>query len=107
MHNESYLKDSWARLRSNGPALFSIWVLGILFLFAIFGPLLSPYSYSEIHLDLKNSPPSAQFWFGSDELGRDMFTRIWWGARISLFIGITAAIIGVGEAALPTITFML
>ena len=62
---------------------------------ALFGPLFSPYSYSEIHLELKNSPPSLHYWFGSDELGRDLFTRVWWGARISLFIGITAALIDV------------
>jgi oligopeptide transport system permease protein len=68
-------------------------ILSLLFFFALFGPLLSSYSYSDIQLDLKNSPPSFQFWFGSDELGRDMFTRIWWGARISLFVGITAATI--------------
>jgi oligopeptide transport system permease protein len=60
---------------------------------AILSPLTSPYSYSDIHLALKNSPPSLAFPFGSDELGRDLFTRIWWGARISLFIGITAALI--------------
>ena len=68
-------------------------LLALLFLMAIFGPLISPYSYSDIHLALKNSPPSWQFWFGTDELGRDMFTRICWGARISLFIGLAAATI--------------
>jgi oligopeptide transport system permease protein len=60
---------------------------------ALIGPFISGYSYSEIHLNLKNTPPGALFWFGSDELGRDLFTRIWWGARISLFVGITAAFI--------------
>lgn len=62
-----------------------------LILFALFAPLFSPYSYSEIQLEWKNTPPCLQFWFGTDELGRDLFTRIWWGARISLFIGIAAA----------------
>jgi oligopeptide transport system permease protein len=42
---------------------------------------------------LKNLPPSLQFWFGTDELGRDLFTRIFWGARLSLFIGIAASFI--------------
>lgn len=68
-------------------------ILSIFCLMAIIGPWISPYSYSEIHLHLKNTPPSAKFWFGSDELGRDIFTRVWWGARISLFIGFSAAII--------------
>lgn len=71
----------------------SFCILALLFTMAIIGPWISSYSYSEIHLDLKNSPPSLKFWFGSDELGRDIFTRIWWGARISLFIGILAAVI--------------
>lgn len=74
-------------------ARFAIITLSILFIMALIGPFLSSYSYSDIQLELKNTPPGAQFWFGSDELGRDMFTRIWWGARISLFIGITAATI--------------
>lgn len=71
----------------------AIFFLVFLFIMAIIGPFLSPYSYSDIHLELKNSPPCSQFWFGSDELGRDIFTRIWWGARISLFIGVAAALI--------------
>jgi len=90
-----YLEDAWARLRSNRAALFALYSLGFLFFMAIFGPLFSPYSYSEIHLELKNMAPCAKYWFGSDELGRDLFTRVWWGARISLFIGITAATIDV------------
>jgi oligopeptide transport system permease protein len=60
---------------------------------ALFGPLLTPYAYYKTHLPLKNLSPSMDFWFGTDELGRDIFTRIWWGARISLFVGITAAFI--------------
>ncbi len=60
---------------------------------AAIGPLLTSYTYYETHLPLKNQLPSLQFWFGTDELGRDIFTRIWWGARISLFVGITAATI--------------
>lgn len=72
---------------------FASATLFILFVMAIIGPFLTPYSYSDIHLDLKNLPPSFQFWFGTDELGRDLFTRIWWGARISLFVAIAAATI--------------
>ena len=60
---------------------------------AIIIPFFSPHTYYETHLSLKNNAPSASFWFGTDELGRDLFTRIWWGARISLFVGIAAAVI--------------
>jgi len=89
----SFWKDSWKRLRSNKRALFGLCLLGFLILMALIGPLLTPYTYYETHLPLKNLPPSAKFWFGTDELGRDIFTRVWWGARISLFVGITAAVI--------------
>ena len=73
--------------------MFGLYMLGFLIIMALVGPLLTPYPYYETHLPLKNLPPSAEFWFGTDELGRDLFTRIWWGARISLFVGITAAVI--------------
>lgn len=92
---DGFLETAWRRLCANPAALFSLGSLAFLFFMAIFGPLISPYSYSEIHLDLKNSPPNPHFLFGTDELGRDLFTRVWWGARISLFIGITAATIDV------------
>lgn len=89
----SYWKDAWGRLCLNRPGIFGLMMLIILILSAIIFPLISPHTYYETHLDLKNQAPSENFWFGTDELGRDLFTRIWWGARISLFIGITAAII--------------
>ena len=93
MREDSYVKDSWRRLIASPIARLALGTLACLFAFALLGPLLSPYSYSAIHLDLKNMPPGAQFWFGSDELGRDLFTPVVLGARISLFIGITAACI--------------
>jgi len=98
-----------------------------LFLLAAIGPYLTPFTYSEQILSLKNKPPGYKFylkysinnnktinglevsekplpaeeglkvekrvfWFGSDSLGRDIFTRIWYGARISLAIGVLAAV---------------
>jgi len=74
-------------------SLFSLGFLLFLILMALIGPLLTPYTYYETHLSLKNTPPCQAFWFGTDELGRDLFTRIWWGARISLFVGISASLI--------------
>ena len=91
----NYWVDAWRRFTENRAALFMLWILGVITLFALIGPLLSFHSYSEIHLEWKNRPPCTTFWFGTDELGRDLFTRIWWGARISLFIGIAAATIDV------------
>ncbi|MDJ0651871.1 MAG: ABC transporter permease [Simkaniaceae bacterium] len=89
----SYWKDAWMRLRANPTAFTSLFVLIFLIICAVIIPFVSTYTYYETHLPLKNTPPCSRFWFGTDELGRDIFTRIWWGARISLFVGITAATI--------------
>ena len=91
----TYWEDAWLRFKANRLAFSTLWVLIAIALFAGFIPLTSPYSYSEIHLELKNMPPNVHHWFGTDELGRDLFIRVWWGARISLFIGIVAASIDV------------
>lgn len=88
-----FWEDSWKRFCKNRSALFGSLILALLIFMAIFGPYFNSYTYYDIHLELKNQPPSWQFWFGSDELGRDVFTRTWWGARISLSVGIIAALI--------------
>ncbi len=89
----SYWQDAWQRLKKKKLALFGLVTLILLSFMALIGPFLTPYTYYETHLSLKNSSPSATFWFGTDELGRDLFTRCWWGARISLFVGISASLI--------------
>ena len=61
--------------------------------FALFVPLFSNYSYDQIHLDKANEPPSSSFWFGTDELGRDLFIRSAIGARISLSVALSAVLI--------------
>lgn len=76
------------RLRKNKTAMFGLFIFTLLALSAIFAPLLSPYGYAT--LDMKNAfqGPSAAHWFGTDDLGRDIFTRILYGGRYSLTIGI-------------------
>lgn len=68
-------------------------ILSVLMLMAIFGPMLSPYSYQETNLPIKNLSPCMEHIFGTDELGRDMWTRVCVGLRISLEIGLIAAIV--------------
>lgn len=89
----SYWADTWRRLKQNKLAMFSLSVLIFLFVMAVLGPLLAPNSVTEQRLSMQNLPPSAAHWFGTDELGRDVFTRTWYGARISLFVGVMAALI--------------
>lgn len=89
----SYWQGAWLKLKRNKPALFAMSTLGMLVCMAIMGPIISPYTYYETQLVLKNTPPSSAHWFGTDDLGRDLFTRCWWGTRISLLIGLTASFI--------------
>jgi oligopeptide transport system permease protein len=91
----SFWQDVWRRLKQNPMAIAGLVALLLLAAFAIFGPLITPYTYYETNLALKNHPPSAKFWFGTDDLGRDMFARTACGARISLFVGVCAATIDV------------
>lgn len=89
----SFWRDVRRRFFSNRLALAGLVVLGFLAIGAIFAPLFSSHTYYETHLALNNQAPSGTFWFGTDDLGRDIFTRIWYGARISLFVGVAAAAI--------------
>lgn len=89
----SYWGNVWKRFCLNKVAMGALFALVLLGCFAVFGPFLSSHTYYETNLAFKNQSPTKQFWFGTDDLGRDMFTRIAWGARISLFVGISAAAI--------------
>ncbi|WP_174730904.1 ABC transporter permease [Mesobacillus harenae] len=89
----SFWKDVTIRFRKNKLALFGVVLLTLLVFMAIFGPYMTKYNYFENNLMNTNQPPSGEHWFGTDDLGRDMFARTWFGARISLFIGVMAALI--------------
>ncbi|MEN2767309.1 ABC transporter permease [Ornithinibacillus xuwenensis] len=91
----SYWKDAWRRLVKNKLAMLGLVFLILLIMMAIFGPMVSPYEVNTGELSNQYKPPSADHWFGTDNLGRDVFTRTWYGARISLFVGFMAALIDV------------
>jgi oligopeptide transport system permease protein len=90
---KTYFKNIWERFKTHHFAVLSIWTIVGMVIMATVGPFLSSYAFDETHLALRNQPPNVQFWFGTDELGRDLFTRCWWGARISFFVGLTATLI--------------
>jgi oligopeptide transport system permease protein len=89
----TYWQDAWRRLKGNRLAMAGLVVILLIALLAAFGPLFSPYSYSDQVLADANQPPSANHWFGTDNLGRDLLTRVLYGARISLSIGIVASLL--------------
>lgn len=91
-----FRRDAWLRLKKNRAAMAGLAIIVLISLSAVFGPLLSPYSYSDQSLAEANQPPSAAHWFGTDNLGRDLATRVCYGARISLSIGVVASLINLG-----------
>lgn len=90
-------RDAWQRLRTNKMAMTALIVLGLITICAIIGPWISAkiwgYNYYSNDLLNTNQKPSLDHWFGTDDLGRDMFVRTWYGARISLIVGLAAALI--------------
>ena len=88
----TYWSDAWRRFRANKAAMVAFVILIILTVMVIIGPIISGYSFKEA-VGEPNQFPSSKFWFGTDEIGRDLFTRLWKGGRISIFIGIVGALI--------------
>ncbi|MBI2756993.1 MAG: ABC transporter permease [Chloroflexi bacterium] len=88
-----YWRDAFRRLARRPMPMAGLVILITLVLLAAIGPNVSPFSYEEQDLFSTNQPPSSVHWFGTDDLGRDIFVRAWIGARISLFIGTTAALL--------------
>jgi peptide/nickel transport system permease protein len=83
----------WYRLKKNPLSLIGGSILILLILSAIFAPLLSSYNAIDVNMSGRLLPPSASHWFGTDEVGRDIFTRIVYGARLSLGMGISVVVI--------------
>lgn len=79
--------------RRNRLALWGLAMIAILTIGALVVPFISPYDPYKINLAMKTTAPSLTHWLGTDELGRDLFTRLVYGARISLMIGIVPALI--------------
>ena len=81
--------DVWHRLRRNRPAMVGLVIITLMYLTAIFAPLIAPYEYDKIDLENVRAGPSPEHWLGTDELGRDVFSRIVWAARSAAFVSIT------------------
>ena len=86
----SQLKEVWRRFCRNKQAMIGLAMLLLLIFAAVFANLIAPYDPVEQNLLIRLQGPSAAHWFGTDELGRDIFSRILYGARISLTVGLIA-----------------
>ena len=90
MNNSSLWQDAVRRLIQNRAAMIGGITILLLIILAIFAPWIAPYSYSYQNLDIGASPPSAEHLLGTDVLGRDLLSRLLYGARISLLVGFVA-----------------
>jgi ABC-type dipeptide/oligopeptide/nickel transport system permease subunit len=87
--------DAWRRFKKNKLAIAGLIILGLIVLLALFAPLITKYdptSYPRINVQYK-AGPSSEHWFGTDNFGRDVFSRVIYGARVSLFIGLLATLL--------------
>ncbi|MFC0272758.1 oligopeptide ABC transporter permease [Metabacillus herbersteinensis] len=115
----TFWSEAWRRLKKNRGAFIGLITIILFSVMALLGPLLSEHSYLEQDLARSNLPPKVEslewlgfdgkdvngidqyeargitesFWFGTDEFGRDLWTRVWTGTQISLFIAIVAALL--------------
>jgi oligopeptide transport system permease protein len=88
--SHSLWSDAFDRLKKNKLAVISGIILIGLIVLAIFAPWIAPHSYSYQNLELGAVGPSGTYWLGTDTLGRDQFSRILYGARVSLLVGFVA-----------------
>ncbi len=118
----SYLKDVWTNFSKNKGAVIGMIIITIIILFAVIGPMVSGFKYDEINLAHQSLPPripgleklgifngyengvnvyakkgldNVYYWFGTDTNGRDLFTRVWEGTRISVFIALIAVTVDI------------
>src|SRR5258708_31040873 len=73
--------------RRNVMASIGMVLVTVFVVFALFAPLIAPQNPSNVDLPSRLQPPSGAHWFGTDELGRDIFSRVIYGARISMLVG--------------------
>ncbi|MEK4230748.1 ABC transporter permease [Solibacillus sp. FSL H8-0538] len=85
-------KEAWRSFKKSKSALVGTAIVAFFVLLAIIGPFIAPQGINDQNLSMRLQPPSGEFWFGTDDLGRDIFSRILHGARISLTVGLTAVL---------------
>lgn len=85
----------WRRFLHHRLAVGSLLIITILLLSTIFAPYIVPYDPNRINLSNMYQPPNWDHWFGTDELGRDMFSRVIYGGRVSLTVGLSSALFAV------------
>ena len=87
IQSKSFARNVWESFSRNRLALVGLILLAVLVCAAVFGPMLSPYPYDGMDAMSRNQGSTAAHWFGTDQMGRDVFTRVLYGTRVSLLVG--------------------
>jgi peptide/nickel transport system permease protein len=87
--------EAWRRFKRHRLAFWSLWVLGLLALAVLLGPLVYKVGINDIDFKARLAPPSATHWMGTDDLGRDLLARMLYGGRISLAVGLAAMLMAI------------
>ncbi|MBB3990735.1 ABC transporter permease [Croceicoccus naphthovorans] len=93
VQGSSLWKDAWSRLKKNTLAVVSLIIFLLIVVFCVVGPVFVPYDSQTQDLFLGATGPSAEHWFGTDTLGRDLLVRTMEGGRISLMVGLVATVV--------------
>ncbi|MER1999005.1 MAG: nickel transporter permease [Lysinibacillus sp.] len=88
-------REAWRSFKKSKSALVGAGIVVFFVLLAIFGPLLAPYGMNDQNLANRLLAPSGEHWFGTDDLGRDIFSRILFGARLSIWVGFASVVMSV------------
>lgn len=83
-------REAWRSFRKNKAAMGGLFLVILFILLAVAADWIAPYGFRETEMANKHLPPSPEHWFGTDEFGRDIFSRVIYGARISLWVGFVA-----------------
>ena len=85
---------AWEQFKRHKVALIAIVIFTLMTVMCFLAPVIAPYDFDGIDLKYRKAPPSVEHFMGTDSLGRDMYTRILYGGRISITIGIFSAVVG-------------
>lgn len=89
----SFWQDVWRRFKSNKVSLIAMILFLSIAIMTVIGPRISKYKFTTINKEEINMTPNKNHWFGTDDMGRDLFARVWKGGRVSIIIGIAATFI--------------
>ncbi|MCK9331182.1 MAG: ABC transporter permease, partial [Candidatus Cloacimonetes bacterium] len=95
LKKRSQAGEIWRRLRQNKASMVGLVIIIVVILMAVFADVIAPYDYSQQNLAERFQGPSLKHLFGTDNFGRDIFSRILFGARISLKVGLISVIVSV------------